>query len=516
MSRALPASRSTIHNLMRQAHSPVCPCHGCSTLRTGLSSGAMRAGLNMVQSHNSSIGASARGYAQPVDAGLQREYAFELAASSIRYGEGVTREVGMDFKNMGARKVGVFTDSTVRHLTPMKQAIEALEHEGVPYEIYDKTRVEPNDQSWKEAIAFARAHDFSHFLAVGGGSVMDTTKVANLFTCYPEADLLEFVNAPIGKGTPIGKVLRPLIAVPTTAGTGSETTGTAIYDDSATQSKTGIASRALRPLLGIVDPLNTSTCPREVHISAGLDVLFHALESYTAIEYTERTPRPSNPIQRPAYQGRNPISDVFSLWALKQTVKYLPRVARDPEGDAEARGQMLLAATFAGIGFGNAGVHLSHACSYPISGLNKHLSNYKHPGYKVDHSIIPHGISVAVTGPSVFEFTAPSSPDRHREIAHIFADPESPYGGSESAQVARLPDSEIGPLVYDRIAKFLADLNVPRGLSKLGYKNEHIPALVKGTLPQRRVLDLAPGIGDVPGSDGSEQLTRMLERAMSY
>jgi len=407
----------------------------------------------------------------------------------------------------------VFTDSTVRNLTPMQQTIDALDHEGVSYEIYDKVRVEPNDLSWKQAIDFARAHDFSHFLAVGGGSVMDTAKVANLFTCYPDSDLLDFVNAPIGKGRPVDKVLRPLIAVPTTAGTGSETTGTAIFDHSETQSKTGIASRAMRPLLGIVDPLNTSTCPREVHISAGLDVLFHALESYTAIPYTERTPRPANPLYRPAYQGSNPVADVFSLWALKQTVKYLPRVARDPVGDAEARGQMLLAATFAGIGFGNAGVHLCHGCSYPISGLNKHLSNYKHAGYKVDHPIIPHGISVAVTGPSVFEFTASSAPERHREIAHIFADPDLPYGGNETTQIARLPDEDVGALVYDRIAKFLADLNVPRGLSKLGYSSEHIPALVKGTLPQRRVLDLAPGIGDVPGSDGSEHLTRILERA---
>lgn len=107
---------------------------------------------------------------------------------------------------------------------------------------------------------------------------MDTAKVANLFACYPETDLLEFVNAPIGKGTPIDKQLRPLIAIPTTAGTGSETTGTAIFDHKATSAKTGIASRALRPMLGVVDPLNTETCPVQVHVSSGLDVLFHALE----------------------------------------------------------------------------------------------------------------------------------------------------------------------------------------------------------------------------------------------
>lgn len=212
--------------------------------------------------------------------------------------------------------------------------------------------------------------------------------MANLFTCYPDAELLDFVNAPIGKGLPIDKTLLPLIAVPTTAGTGSETTGTSIFDYTPLMAKTGIANRALRPLLGIVDPLNTDSCPREVHISSGLDVLFHALESWTAIPYNERIPRPANPNMRPAYQGANPISDVFSMWALEQAVKYLPRIARDTS-DREAKSQMLLASTFAGIGFGNAGVHLCHGMSYPISGLNYTKAQYKHTGYEVDHPIVP-------------------------------------------------------------------------------------------------------------------------------
>ena len=188
---------------------------------------------------------------------------------------------------------------------------------------------------------------------------MDTAKLMNLYNEYPEADFLDFVNAPLGKGRPIDKALKPLIAVPTTAGTGSETTGTAIFDLVSKRAKTGVAHRNLKPTLGICDPYNTRTMPAAVKASSGLDVLCHSLESYTAIPYSERTPRPTNPLNRPAYQGANPISDVFSFHALRSTIKYLPRAVRDPD-DFEAQSEMLLAATLAGVGFGNAGVHLCH------------------------------------------------------------------------------------------------------------------------------------------------------------
>jgi len=312
-----------------------------------------------------------------------------MAASSIRFGPGVTKEVGMDFKNMGAKKVCVVTDTTVRVLDAMRQVEEGLTREGIEYTVYDGSRVEPKDSSYvfspspqgrafalgpvlifrnriKEAIAFAKPYQPDAFLAVGGGSVIDTAKLMNLYYCYPDADFLDFVNAPLGKGLPIDKPLKPLIAVPTTAGTGSETTGTAIFDLVSKRAKTGIAHRNLKPTLGICDPLNTRTMPSAVHASSGLDVLCHSLESWTAIPYFERIPRPTNPINRPAYQGANPISDIFSLQALRQTIKYLPRAVKDPE-DHEAQSEMLLAATLAGVGFGNAGVHLCHGkCQIPF------------------------------------------------------------------------------------------------------------------------------------------------------
>lgn len=486
----MAATRSSILRLIRASQRSSCPCHEC------------------IPSSSPHAAHQLRHLATPV---AQKEYAFEVAASNLRFGDGVTLEVGMDLKNMKARKVGVFTDPNVSALLPMKNAIASLESQSdMPFEVFDQVVAEPTEESWRNAIAWARKHDFTHFLAVGGGSVIDTAKAANLFTVYKDADLMDFINAPIGKGLPISQSLRPLIAIPTTAGTGSETTGTAILDITSRSFKTGIASRALKPVLGIVDTQNTETCPTAVHISAGLDVLFHSMESYTAIPYTERMPRPANPILRPAYQGSNPVADIFSLWALRTTVQYLPRIAKNPD-DVEARRQMLLAASFAGIGFGNAGVHLCHGMSYPISGHNKKGPKYKHPGYVTDSPIIPHGVSVALTGPAVFQFTAPSSPDRHRQALAIFTSKTE-----TDPAITCIPDSEIGAHLHDAIARFLDDLGVPRGLKAVGYKPGDISMLVDGTIPQRRVLDLAPGIGDVAGEDGREHLTRILENSLEY
>jgi len=191
-------------------------------------------------------------------------------------------------------------------------------------------------------------------------------------------------------------------------------------------------------------------------------------------------------------------------------VKYLPKVAKD-EDNIEARRQLLLAASFAGIGFGNAGVHLCHAMSYPISGLNKKGPRYQHPGYQVNHPIIPHGISVAITGPAVFQYTTNSSPDRHRQALAVFKQTTV-----LDQSITSIPDNAVCCHLFEAIASFLDDLGVPRGLEAVGYSKEDIPMLVEGTLPQRRVLDLAPGIGDLVGEDGREDLTRILEASLKY
>src|SRR3954462_9918838 len=295
---------------------------------------------------------------------MASEYAFELAASAIRFGPGATREVGMDLAEMNAKRVMVLTDPNLVRLQPVATVLESLRDNGITHSLYDRVRVEPTDVSFLDAIQFATEGRFDAYVAVGGGSTIDTAKATNLYATYP-ADFLDYVNAPIGKGMPVPGRLKPLIAVPTTAGTGSETTGVAIFDYTPLHAKTGIAHRALRPVLGLIDPDNTRELPPQVAACSGLDVLSHAVESLTAIAY-HRRPAPEDPGLRPAYQGANPISDVWASRAIELVTRHLLRAIEHPSDD-EARGQMLLAAAFAGIGFGNAGVHLPHGMSYPVS-----------------------------------------------------------------------------------------------------------------------------------------------------
>jgi hydroxyacid-oxoacid transhydrogenase len=403
------------------------------------------------------------------------EYAFEMAASAIRFGPGVTREIGMDLAEMGLKKVMVLTDPNLAKLQPVATVLESLRGNRIPFALFDRVRVEPTDLSFKEAIDFATQGGFDAFVAVGGGSTIDTAKAADLYATHP-ADFLDYVNAPIGKGKPVPGPLKPLIAVPTTAGTGSETTGVAIFDYTPLQAKTGIAHRRLKPTLGILDPENTRSMPPEVAATSGFDVLSHAIESYTALPFHQR-PRPERPVLRPAYQGSNPISDIWSLEALRWVSRYLVRAVENPD-DGEARQAMQLAAAFAGVGFGNAGVHLPHGMSYPVSGM---VRDFHPQGFPTDHPIVPHGMSVILNAPAVFRFTAQACPDRHLTAAGILG-----------ADVSRAKPEDAGKILSEELVKLMQRLRMPNGLQSVGYSKADIPALVQGTLPQARVTKLSP------------------------
>lgn len=407
------------------------------------------------------------------------ETAFTMDTSSIKFGPGVTREVGFDMQNLGAKRVMVLTDANLSNSAPVQITLDALRAKGIDAVLYDQVRVEPTDISFKHAIEFAVDGKFDGYVAVGGGSTIDTAKVANLYATYP-ADLLDYVNPPIGKGIPIPGAIKPLIAIPTTAGTGSETTGVAIFDLTEIHAKTGIAHRALRPVIGILDPDNTRTLPKMIAASSGLDVLSHALESLTAIPYGSR-PAPESPKMRPAYQGSNPISDIWAGKAAQMVAENIVRVIHDPEDD-DARAAMLQASAFAGVGFGNAGVHLPHGMSYPVSGM---VRSYRPEGVITDHPIIPHGMSVILNAPAVFRFTAQADPQRHLLAASLLG-----------IDVKDASPDDAGDILANAIIDIMKKTGVPNGLSAIGFTEADIDKLVEGTLPQHRVTKLSPRPAD--------------------
>ncbi len=423
---------------------------------------------------------------------LPTETVFVMEMSPIKFGLGATDEIGFDAARLGLRKVLIFTDRNLAAAGLPERVRGLLEEQGVKADVYDGVEVEPTDRSMEDAAEYARTKEFDGLVAVGGGSTIDTCKAANLLTCHP-APLLDYINKPVGKGIAVPGPLRPLIAVPTTAGTGSETTAVAVTHVLDQNVKAGVSHRLLRPALGVVDPINTLTAPPEVTAAAGADILTHAIESYTTRPYNARAKH--HPPDRPAYIGANPASDVWCEKAVEYVARYLRRAVLNGL-DLEARLNLALAANYAGIGFGNAGVHIPHALAYPIAGL---VRDYVPQGYRTRHAMVPHGMAVILSAPAAFRFTYATAPDRHLRAAELMGVPVS--GLTEAERREALPGALIS---------LMRDTGIPNGLAAVGYTERDIPALVEGTLKQPRLL------AGAPRSVGAADLDWMLRDAMQY
>lgn len=400
------------------------------------------------------------------------ESVFTYGAPQLKFGPGASEEIGYDLSRLGdVRRALVVTDPGVAATGLPQRVAEQMARFGVQAEVYDGARVEPTDASMREAVEHARAQGpFDAFVAVGGGSAIDTAKAVNLLTTN-DGDLAEYVNPPIGDGRAPEHPLKPLVAVPTTAGTGSESTTVCVLDVLELQVKTGISHPRLRPVLAVVDPDLTMTQPPMVTASSGLDILCHALESYTARPYTSY-PR-KRPEDRVPYNGANPVADLWCERAMGLLGKAFRAAVRDGD-DVEARHDMALAATFAGLGFGNAGVHLPHANGYPIAGR---VREYRPADYPQDEPMVPHGMSVALTAPEAFRFTFEADPERHLTAARLL-DPSVSDGGADTL-----------PAV---VRDLMRDVGMPSGLAAIGYADGDVDALVEGTMAQQRLLATAP------------------------
>lgn len=418
---------------------------------------------------------------------------FTLGMPTFTFGSGVLEEAGEQARDAGLRRVGLFTDRALAasaHVATVKAALVAT---GIDFAVYDDVQIEPSDRSFADAVRFASDGRFDGFVSVGGGSVMDTCKAANLYATHP-ADFMSYVNAPIGGGQRVPGPLKPHIACPTTIGTGSETTGIAIFTLSSLNAKTGIVSRRLTPTVALVDPEVTRTLPGSVVASTGFDCMSHALEATTARAWPRRS-NPARGVARPVSQGANPFSDLLAAQALRLVGEFHVRAVRDAN-DFEARSEMMYAAMLAGIAFNASGCHLPHGLSYPVSGMTR---DWHVEGYPPGKTLVPHGMAVVLNNPSVWRFTAPTNPARHLNCAT--------YLGADARGAT---DGDAGEVLAGKVIEMMRATGMPNGLGALGFTESDLDALATGAEPQYRVIKNGPV--DV----GREEIRTLYQSALRY
>ena len=382
----------------------------------------------------------------------------------VKFGEGVAAEVGYEARRLGMTRALIVTDRYIAENTEMPQMIKGhLERAGIEADIYQDTPIEPVDTGVLKAIDFASRGNYDGFIGLGGGSSMDTAKMINLYTTHPTEDFKDYIAPPTGGGKPVPGPLKPLIAIPTTAGTGSENTPVAIVDLEKEQLKVGISHPYLLPHFALLDPVLTVTLPPYYTASTGMDALLHSIEAYTTIPYYARV-RPQSPEARPVYVGSNPVSDLFVEKSIELIGKYLRKAYHNPH-DLVARHCMLLAAHLGGA-FGNAGVHIPHALAYPIAGRNHDL---------------PHGVTVCLTAPAALEFILPAAREKLARVAQLLGEDTQGLSLEEAALLAR-----------EAVVSLMMDLDLPSGLEEVGFTAEDIDGLSQGAMKIQRLLSCSP------------------------
>ena len=356
-------------------------------------------------------------------------------------GNGLIDSAGFELTKEGAARVLVVTDEVIRQ-TGLVDRVEAgisdggLEVAGV----FDEVPQDSDTEVVAGCSRAARDAGADSFLAVGGGSVMDTAKAANvLFTHGGTVREWEgFLGLPReneGMGRPLP--LAPLGAIPTTAGTGSEASFAAVVKDRAESIKVEVADLSLFPALAILDPAATETLPAPIAAATGMDALTHAIEGYVSSEWNQHT-------------------DAFALHAIRLIRDNLPRAVEDPS-DAEARGNMLIAANIAIAPTGSGAIGITHSMSHPCGG----------------HYEVAHGVANTINLPWVIEYNANGGEDiadRYRSIAEVM--------GAE----VRGDAAQTGMALADHVRELTARLGLPQRLPEVGVPEAGIPALVEGAM----------------------------------
>ena len=411
-------------------------------------------------------------YFEPSEGGAN---SYTVAIPKLTFGRGTLAEVGLRAEALGFKKVVLFTDPMLESGPLVELVAQSLKKHNIEKHIFSDIRIEPDDDCVMQAAAMMSDVKPDGVISVGGGSVIDTAKAAMLVHTHG-GHIRDYFAKPVGGGKPVPGPVLPHIACATTSGTGSECTSISVIRINELNTKFVVASPHLLATAAIVDPQCCDTLPGNVVASTGFDLLCHALECYTARAYTKHL-EISDPNARQLIQGANPFSDLSAQKALEIAGQYLPRGVAD-NTDREARDNLMWGATLAGIAFGNSGTHLPHAMSYGVTHL---MADITSKDYQVASPFVPHGISVVVSAPSIFNYTAAAAPERHMEgAAFLGAD-------SNGATV-----DEAGEVLSKRLIELMRATDIPNGLSGVGFDKSHVKALAESSFRQQRAIANAP------------------------
>ncbi|HKC26964.1 MAG TPA: hydroxyacid-oxoacid transhydrogenase [Jatrophihabitans sp.] len=405
------------------------------------------------------------------DQGPGAESVFAWQAAPIRFGLGATDDVGRELTRAGVQRVLVVTDPGLVATGLPDRISEFARAASIDAQVWSGVDVEPTDVSIRRALEELDGGSFDGLVGVGGGSSLDTCKLINLLLSGG-GELEDYLTPPHGAGREIAGPLKPMIGIPTTAGTGSECSAVAIVNLTERHVKGAVSDQRLRPTLAMVDPLNTVSAPSWVTASAGYDALIQTLESYTSKPFNRRA-RAANGTTRPLYAGSTPISDVWNEKALSLMGRYLQRAILDPQ-DLDARTGMALGALFSRMG--TAGAHIPHSAAYAVAGLVK---SYRPPQFGAGPALVPHGMSVVVTAPAVFDRTYIGAPERHDRAVQLVTQGEG---------IDCPPAEALGTW----LRRLVAATGGPRSVNEFGFTASDVPELVAGTLTQTRLLAGAP------------------------
>lgn len=363
------------------------------------------------------------------------------SAGKLITGYGAARQLQVYAQSLGMQRPLIVTDAGVVSSGTLEVITEQLSELNVTYAIFDQVTPEPEVEIVEQCTQAFKEGEHDSVIAVGGGSAMDIAKCVAVYASYNGQ-----LEGLFGENKVAQREV-PLIAMPTTAGTGSEVTNIAILSDKAQQMKKGIVSDYLLPDVAIVAPELTLSCPRSVTAASGVDALVHAVEAYLSNFAT-------------------PITDALAVKAMNMIVHALPKVFANPN-HRQAREDMATGSLLAGLAFGNAGVGAVHALAYPLGG-RYHLA---------------HGVTNALLLPFVMEWNKLACVERFRGIAVAFDEP-----------VACLSDDAVADLVIKRLHKLCADVEIPSGLRSFNVPESAIPELAAEAIKVERLLRNNPRV----------------------